>query len=80
MIRYHLPRPLAMRTTRIVRTPVRTRAFISAPDIVEVSYFVGKSMTLFIGFFCGLQWLHYKQIADELDNNNDKKKKKRDQD
>ncbi len=76
MIRYHLPTPLALRTTRIVRT----RAFMSAPDIVEISYFVGKSMTLYVCFYCGLQWLHYKQITDELDNENDKKKKKREQD
>lgn len=65
-----IPRPPIPRTLRMVRA----RALNSTPDIVTMSHYVGEAITLFVGFYCGLQWLHYKSMVDEIKKNkNDKK-------
>lgn len=68
-----LPCSRIMRPIRPLRT---VRAFaVPSIDLVEVSYYVGKSITLFVGFYCALQWLHYKDLLKQLEeNDNDKKK------
>lgn len=54
------------------------RAFngVHTPDIVEMSYFVGKSITLFVGFYCGLQWLYYRDINKSIEDKGKKDKDK----
>lgn len=60
---------------RVVRPlSVRARAISSTPDIVTMSHYVGEAITLFVGFYCGLQWLHYKSMVDEIEKNKKDKK------
>lgn len=65
----------------VLRTPkrivnVKVRAISPASqDLLNATYLVGKSVTLFVGFYCGLQWLHYKQMIDELEQKDDDEKK-----
>lgn len=47
---------------------VRVQAY-SSTDLVTISHYVGKSITLFVGFYCTLQWMYYKEL-----NKNEKKK------
>lgn len=42
-------------------------------DIVEMSYYVGKSITLFVGFYCGLQWLYYRELLKKKDDDQNQK-------
>jgi len=34
-------------------------------NFVETSYFVGKGITFFVGFYTSLQWLYYRKIRQE---------------
>jgi len=53
--------------------PVVVRASL-LQTISDQSYYVGKFVTLSIGFYCGLQYLHYKQLRERHEENTDKKK------
>jgi hypothetical protein len=43
--------------------------------ISDQSYYIGKFVTLSIGFYCGLQYLHYKQLREVQEKNEEKKDK-----
>ena len=53
------------------RTKVITNA-INFYDFNEVSYYVGKSIILFTMFYCGLNWMHYRDLRKKNDRNDDK--------
>lgn len=46
------------------RLIIKPRA-ISIEQITETSYFIGKNILLFTFFYCGLNYLHYKQLNDK---------------
>lgn len=61
---------LAPRTRHVAPTrQTQSHATGMTDQLIHMSYFVGKSITLFTFFFCSLNWLHYKEIngKDEED-------------
>jgi hypothetical protein len=64
-IRVHLPQ----RITPSLRRPVPSKpvkCFALSPT-QETIYWVGHSVTLFVGFYCGLQWLHYRETRQQIE-------------
>ncbi len=54
---------------RVPRYSLRVRAVsLATQEFLDATYLVGKSIMLFVGFYCGLQWLHYRQMIDEKDD------------
>jgi hypothetical protein len=56
------------------------KVHISLHDIDTSSYLIGKSIVLFTMFYCGLNWFHYKQLREEMEeanNANEKDNKKK---
>jgi hypothetical protein len=41
------------------------------------SYLLGKSIVLFVFFYCSLNWMHYKRINDDIKKMSDADKKER---
>lgn len=65
------PRTLENRSRRSQR-PQRPRvlAFIdpsTTDTVIETSYYVGKSITLFVLFVSTLNWLHYKEAREKIE-------------
>lgn len=53
-----------MHTRPIVIKPVR----VSAHDMVETSYYVGKGITLFTMFYCTMNWWFYKRLREDQED------------
>lgn len=49
------------------RQPVVTVRAYPVHDVVELSYYVGKGITLFTMFYCTLNWWHYKRMREDKD-------------
>lgn len=68
--------PVVTRPPIILRPPVKnikhniniTHVPVAALPSVDVSYFVGKSIILFTMFYCGLNWLHYRDLTSKKDD------------
>lgn len=48
----------------------------SEAGLIQASYVAGKSVILFTMFYCGLNWLHYRNMRIMQDQEEDKKKNK----
>lgn len=72
-------RPHLSSNRRIVRNVFpspNTHSLISSIDWQESIRIFGNGVTLFVGFYCGLQWLHYKKIREHMEQQNKEKDKK----
>lgn len=54
-------RPRVQPVRRVLTIPKSHPATI-ADVLVNTSYFVGKTFTLFTMFYCALNWLYYKDL------------------
>lgn len=58
-----------------IRRPVAVRASL-AQVLNEQSYLIGKGITLFVGFYCGLQYFYYKEARERIEKEQEAKKDK----
>jgi hypothetical protein len=49
----HIPRQVITRVTPL------------EAQMIDVSYYAGKSIILFTMFYCTLNWMHYKRLREE---------------
>lgn len=45
-----------------------------ADSIIESSRIVGEGLTLFVFFTCALNWVHYKQLREQIESTQNKQK------
>lgn len=65
--RIHVPR----------RLPTPVRAFTPVTQVLlDQTYLIGKGVTLFVGFYCGLQWLYYRDMIKRAEEDKTKKNEK----
>lgn len=69
--------PHSITRVRVAR-PMKVRALSPmSQTLIDQSYLIGKSITLFVGFYCGLQWLYYRDLIKRAeDTKKDEQKKK----
>lgn len=56
--------------TRPTRSPLRITPRAMG-GLEQVSYYVGKSIVLFTMFYCGLNWLHYRDLRKKREEDNE---------
>lgn len=61
--------------TQIVARLGMDDSFVRSLD--HGSYLLGKSIVLFVFFYCSLNWMHYKRINDDIKKMSDADKKER---
>jgi hypothetical protein len=59
---YTLRAPLVKTSPKLTRTIPRAEW-----NPIETSYFVGKSVTLFVMFYTSLQWMFYRKQREDRD-------------
>ncbi len=57
------PRAIRPRSIKARAVP----EFLTNPALQEYIRLFGKMTTLSVGFYCGLQYLHYKEIREKVD-------------
>lgn len=71
-----VPRNIYVPIIHRSRLPNTSRSIQCKANLVDVSYYVGKSIILFTMFYCGLNWLHYKELREREEKENDVDNKK----
>lgn len=69
--KYTLKAPLFSKMVPKVRTPTISRADWTN-SLVETSYFIGKSATLFVMFYTSIQWLYYRNQREAIEEKDKK--------
>lgn len=55
-----------------VRHDIRAQMSPDQMQIIDASSYIGRSLTLFTMFFCGMNWVYYKEINKKLDSEDEK--------
>lgn len=68
--RVSMNKPGTRPSVRVIMPPVK----VSPMPIETMTYYVGKSIILFTMFYCGMNWLYYKKLNEEIERDeNDRK-------
>jgi hypothetical protein len=59
---------IALQHRPITIRSIRTRPPQAVTIDPDMSYYIGKSIILFVGFYSGLQWLHYRELRKKKQN------------
>lgn len=60
--------PSPRKVNLLVKSPPPRALMWNGVDVEQASYFVGKSITLFTIFYCGLNWVHYRELRKKQDD------------
>ncbi len=71
-----LQRPIYPYASRSRR--VRALSSFYSVETQETIRLVGKSITLFVGFYAGLQWLYYRELRKEVEDKTKPEEKEND--
>lgn len=58
------PLSYRLKIARPIHRNIQCHSFVSQ----ETIRLVGHSVTLFVGFYCGLQWLHYRDLRKQVED------------